>query len=108
MHLAIDEIYLRELIARSLLGGIKSPVDVSFIPPPTPYSIAKDVIFFWFDRSRLETRHLLDNLTEDANLEITHEGGFEAMNGLQWIEAYADHEAYHHQQINDLITQMNI
>ena len=46
MHLAIDEIYLRELIARSLLGGIKPPVDVSFIPPPPPYSIAKDVIFF--------------------------------------------------------------
>jgi len=25
---------------------------------------------------------------------------------LQWIEAYAGHEAYHHQQINNLIVQM--
>ena len=108
MHMAIDEIYLRELIARPLLDGIKPPVDVSFLPPPPPYGIPKDVIFFWFDRSRIETLSLLDNLPEDANLDITHEGGFEAMNGLQWIEAYADHEAYHHQQINDLITQMNI
>jgi len=105
MHLAIDEIYLRELIARPLLDGIKPPDDVSFFPPPTPYGIPKDVIFFWFDRSRVETRRLLGNLPEDANLDITHEGGFEAMNGLQWIEAYAGHEAYHHQQINDLIAQ---
>ncbi len=106
MHLAIDEIYLRELIARPLLDGIKPPDDVSFFPPPPPYGIHKDVIFFWLDRSREETRRLLDNLTEDANLDITHEGGFEAMNGLQWLEAYAGHEAYHHQQINDLIAQM--
>jgi len=108
MHLAIDEIYLRELIAHPLLDGIKPPVGVSFLPPPPPYGIRKDVIFFWFDRSRIETRRLLDNLTKDANLEITHEGGFEAMNGLQWIEAYAGHEAFHHQQINDLIAQMSI
>ena len=108
MHLAIDEIYLRELIARPLLDGIKPPDDVSFFPPPPPYGIHKDVIFFWLDRSREETRRLLDNLTEDANLDITHEGGFEAMNGLQWIEAYASHEAFHHQQINDLIAQMII
>ncbi len=106
MHLAIDEIYLRELIARPLLDGIKPPVDVSFFPPPPPYGILKDVIFFWFDRSRLETRRLLDNLTEDANLEITHKGGLEAMNGLQWLEAYAGHEAFHHQQIKNLIVQL--
>jgi len=108
MHLAIDEIYLRELIARPLLDGIKPPVDVSFLPPPPPYGIPKDVIFFWFDRSRIETLSLLDNLPEDANLDITHEGGFEAMNGLQWLEAYTGHEAYHHQQINALIAQMSI
>ncbi len=108
MHVAIDEIYLRELIARPLLDGIKPPDDVSFFPPPPPYGIHKDVIFFWFDRSSVETRRLLDNLTEDANLDITHEGGFEAMNGLQWIEAYAGHEAFHHQQINDLIAQLSI
>ncbi len=90
----------------NMFPGHKPPVDVSFIPPPPPYGITKDVIFFWFDRSRVETRRLLDNLTEDANLDITHEGGFEAMNGLQWIKAYAGHEAFHHQQINDLIAQM--
>ena len=108
MHLAIDEIYLRELIARPLLDGIKPPDDVSFLPPPPPYGIHKDVIFFWLYRSRVETRRLLDNLPEDANLDITHEGGFKAMNGLQWLEAYAGHEAFHHQQINDLIAQMSI
>jgi hypothetical protein len=106
MHLAIDEIYLRELITRPLLDGIKPPVDVSFLPPPPPHGIPKDVIFFWFDRSRIETRRLLDNLPEDANLDITHEGGFEAMNGLQWLEAYAGHEVFHHQQIKDLIVQL--
>jgi hypothetical protein len=106
MHLAIDEVYLRELIARPLLDGIKPPVDVSFLPPPPPYGIPKDVIFFWFDRSRKETRRLLDNLPEDANLDITHEGGFEAMNGLKWLEAYAGHEAFHHQQIKYLIVQL--
>ncbi len=106
MHMAIDEIYLRELIARPLFDGIKPPVDVSFFPPPPPYGIPKDVIFFWFDRSRVETRRLLDDLTKDANLDITHEGGFEAMNGLQWLEAYAGHEAYHHRQIKDLIVHL--
>ena len=79
---------------------------ISFILPPPHYGLPKDVIFFWFDRSRIETFRLLDNLTEDAKLDITHEGGFEAMNGLQWLEAYAGHEAFHHQQSNDLISQM--
>ena len=106
MHLAIDEVYLRELIARPLIDGIKPPDFVSFLPPPPPYGVPKDVIFFWFDRSRIETRRLLDNLPEDVDLDITHEGGIEAMNGLQWLEAYAGHEAFHHPQIKDLIVHL--
>ena len=105
MHMAIDEIYLRELIARPLLDGIKPPVDVSFLPPPPPYGIPKDVIFFWFDRSRIETRRLLDNLPEDANREITHEGGFEAMNGLQWLPSFS---AYQYNSLCSRSSQMNI
>ena len=37
MHLAIDEFYLRELIARPLLEGIKPPDALRFLPPPPPY-----------------------------------------------------------------------
>jgi hypothetical protein len=29
----------------------------------------------------------------------------EAMNGLEWFEGYRGHEAFHHQQIDHLITQ---
>ena len=34
MHLAIDEFYLRELIARPLLEGVKPPEGITFLPPP--------------------------------------------------------------------------
>ncbi|KPK70177.1 hypothetical protein AMJ71_08880 [candidate division TA06 bacterium SM1_40] len=103
MHLAIDEIYLRELIARPLLEGISPPEGVRFIPPPPPYGTAKDVIWFWFERARRETRRLFEDLPEGANLELTHEGGLEPMNGLEWFEGYASHEAFHHRQIGRLI-----
>ena len=52
MHLAIDEFYLRELIARPLLEGVKPPDGVRFLPPPPPYGTEKDVIQFWFERAR--------------------------------------------------------
>jgi uncharacterized damage-inducible protein DinB len=55
MHLALDEIYLRELIARPLLEGVKPP---------------------------------------------------EEMNALEWLAGYASHEAFHHKQIDALITQI--
>ncbi|NIV34701.1 MAG: hypothetical protein GWN58_36160, partial [Anaerolineae bacterium] len=56
MHLAIDEIYLRELIALPLLEGVKPPEGVGFYPPPPPYGTEKDVIEFWFERARVQTR----------------------------------------------------
>jgi hypothetical protein len=106
MHLAIDELYLRELLARPLLEGIKPPDGVSFLPPPPPYGVSKDVIQFWFERARLQTRRLFDAWPSDANLDMTHEGGLQAMNGLEWFEGYGGHEAFHHQQIDRLIAQL--
>jgi hypothetical protein len=106
MHLAIDEIYLRELIARPLLEGIQPPEGVRFLPPPPPYGMSKDVIRFWFERARLETRRFFDNWPSDANLGVRHEGGLEAMNGLEWFAGYGGHEASHHQQIDRLIAQL--
>jgi hypothetical protein len=106
MHLAIDEFYLRELIARPLLEGIKPPDGIRFLPPPPPYGTPKDVIQFWFERARLQTRRFFNNWPPDANLGVTHEGGLEAMNGLEWFEGYSGHEAFHHQQIDCLIAQI--
>ena len=106
MHLAIDEIYLRELIARPLLEGIKPPDGVRFLPPPPPYGTQKEVIQFWFKRARLQTRRFFDDWPQNANLDLTHEGGLEPMNGLDWFEGYAGHEAFHHQQIDHLIADL--
>ncbi len=106
MHLAIDEIYLRELIALPLLEGVKPPDGVRFLPPPPPYGTAKAVIEFWFERARLQTRRFFDDWPEGATLDLTHEGGLEAMTGLEWFEGYAGHEAFHHQQIASVIAQL--
>ncbi len=107
MHLAIDEIYLRELIAIPLLEGIKPPDDIRFLPPPPPYGMTKEVIKFWFVRARRQTRSFIENWPKDANLDLTHEGGLKSMNGLDWFEGYAGHEAYHHTQIDRLISQLS-
>jgi hypothetical protein len=104
MHLAIDEFYLRELIARPLLEGIKPPEGVTFLPPPPPYGIAKEVIHFWFERARTLTRRVFATWPANANLELTHEGGLQAMNGLTWFAGYAGHEKFHHRQIETLIS----
>jgi hypothetical protein len=106
MHLAIDEIYLRELIALPLLEGVKPPDGVRFLPPPPPYGMAKAVIEFWFERARLQTRRFFGDWPEDASLALTHEGGLRAMNGLEWFEGYAGHEAFHHQQIASVIAKL--
>jgi len=106
MHLAIDEIYLRELIARPLLEGIQPPEAVRFLPPPPPYGTSKEVIRFWFERARKGTWRLFDDWPPDANLDVRHEGGLEAMNGLEWFAGYGGHEAFHHQQIDRLIGQL--
>ena len=105
MHLAIDEHYLREQIARPLLEGVKPPEGVLFLPPPPPRHTRKDVIGFWFDRARSMTRRLLEDWPNGANLEIRHEGGLEPMNALEWLAAYGGHEAFHQRQIISLVNQ---
>ena len=103
MHLAIDEIYLREFLALPLLEGVKPPDGVGYLPPPPPYGTLKEVIEFWFERARSQTRRFFERWPLDANLDLAHDGGFGEMNGLAWFEGYAGHEAFHHQQIADLI-----
>jgi hypothetical protein len=105
MHLAIDEIYLRELLARPLLEGVSPPADVTFLPPPPPRTTPKAVISFWFRRARAETRRLLTDWAHDADLDLAHDGGFGALTAMQWIEGYGGHEAFHHQQIDRLLEQ---
>ncbi|HXQ37991.1 MAG TPA: DinB family protein [Anaerolineales bacterium] len=41
-----------------------------------------------------------------ALVEMTHIGGLEAMSSLEWLEGYGGHEAFHHQQIDEMITQL--
>ena len=106
MHLAIDEIYLRELIALPLLEGVKPPDSVGFYPPPPPYGMDKATIEFWFERARVQTRRFFDEWPEDASLVLVHEGGLAEMNGLEWFEGYAGHEAFHHQQLADVMAQL--
>jgi hypothetical protein len=105
MHLAIDEIYLREMIALPLLEGIKPSEGITFLPPPPPNGTPKATIQFWFQRARLGTQRYFKNWPQNPNLELTHEGGLQEMNGLEWFEGYAGHEAFHHQQIERLIAE---
>ena len=106
LHLALDEHYLREQIARPLLEGIQPPEGVFFIPPPPSYGMKKDVVQFWFERARTLTRRYLENLPSDINLELKHEGGLQLMNGLEWFEGYGGHEAFHHGQLDAVIAQL--
>jgi hypothetical protein len=106
MHIAIDEHHLRENIARPLLEGVKPPESIEFLPPPPPYQLPKEAILYWFERTRILTRRLLENWPFNANLELRHHGGFEeAMNGAEWLLGYGGHEAFHHRQIDALIDQ---
>jgi hypothetical protein len=108
MHIAIDEHHLRENIARPLLEGVKPPESIEFLPPPPPYGLPKEAILFWFERTRLLTRRLLENWPANANLELRHHGGFEeAMNSVEWLLGYGRHEAFHHRQIDALIKLYN-
>ncbi len=106
MHIAGDEIYLRELIARPLLEGVLPPDGVGFVPPPPAAGLPKDVIAFWFQRARAGTRRLLLEWPADADLNARHDGGLVAvfggapMNAIEWLEAYGGHEAFHHKQID--------
>lgn len=108
MHLALDEHYLREHIARPLLEGIKPPEGITFLPPPPPYGASSEVIAFWFDRARTMTRRMIENWPANANLELKHFGGFdESANGADWLMGYAGHEKFHHKQIDALIAQVS-
>lgn len=106
MHLAIDEHYLREQLARPLLEGIRPPEGITFFPPPPPYGASKDVIQYWLDRARTMTRRLIEHWPANANLEIKHAGGLRPMNGAEWLESYGGHEAVHHRQIDALVAQI--
>ena len=106
MHIAIDENYLREYLARPLLEGVKPPDGIIFLPPPPPHGTSKDVIVFWFVRARLMTRRMIELWPTQANLELRHAGGFdEASNGAEWLVGFGGHEAFHHRQIDVVIDQ---
>ena len=104
MHLAIDEHYLREQIARPLLEGVPPPAGVSFLPPP--YGTPKEVIRHWLERARVMTRRLLGTWPPEANLALQHHGGLALMNGAEWLMGYGGHAAFHHRQIDALVAQL--
>jgi hypothetical protein len=90
------------------LEGVKPTESIEFLPPPPPYGLPKEAILFWFERTRLLTRRLLENWPANANLELRHHGGFEeAMNSVEWLLGYGGHEAFHHRQIDALIKLYN-
>lgn len=105
-HIALDEHYLREQIARPLLEGVQPPEELSFIPPPPSNGEKKEVIEFWFTRARTMTRRMIETWPSDGNTELTHDGGLQPMNSLGWLEGYGGHEAFHHQQIDKVIAQI--
>ncbi len=106
VHIASDEIYLRELIARPLLEGVQPPEGVGFRPPPPVAGLTKDVIEFWFERARSVTRRLLREWPAEADGTTRHDGGLVALfggsslNALEWLESFGGHEAFHHRQID--------
>jgi hypothetical protein len=106
MHLASDEHYLREQIARPLLEGVRPPDGVTYLPPPPARGAKKEVIQFWFERARTMTRRLFEEWPADANLELKHDGGLGSMNGPEWLEGYGGHEAFHHRQIEQVMAQL--
>jgi len=107
MHIAIDEIYLREMISRPLREGINPPKGITFLPPPPPYGTSKEIVQFWFTRARSQTRAYVKEWPSKWDPELKHEGGLQLMNALQWLEGYAGHEKFHHRQIDSLIQWCN-
>jgi len=111
MHLAIDEIYLRELISRPLREGISPPSDITFLPPPPPYGASKIIIQYWFTRARSQTRVYVKDWPSEWDPDLKHVGGLQPMNALEWLEGYGGHEKFHHRQIDSLIkwcTESNV
>lgn len=106
MHIAIDEVYLREMISRPLREGILPPVGITFLPPPPPYGIDKQTIRFWLERSRSQTRVYVQDWPLQWDPELRHAGNLEPMNALEWLLGYSGHEASHHRQIDDLVKHL--
>ena len=104
MHVALDEVYLREFISRPLLEGIIPPEGITFLPPPPPYAMEKDAIRFWFARARSQTQAYLRSWPVRWNVDQRHEGGLRPMNALEWMVGYGGHEAFHHRQLDELIS----
>lgn len=109
-HLALDEHYLREQIARPLLEGVLPPASIRYIPPPPAHGLPKETLGFWFVRARELTQRLLTTDWPVApNLELRHDGGLvevfggPPMNGLEWLESFGGHEAFHQRQIQALM-----
>jgi hypothetical protein len=103
MHIASDEIYLRELISRPLREGTSPPAGVTFLPPPPPRGVAGGVIEFWLARARAQTRAYVADWPSDWDPDLKFEGGLEPMNALEWLQGYGGHERFHHRQIATLI-----
>jgi hypothetical protein len=106
MHIALDEPYVREYIARPLLEGVQPPEELFFIPPPPPRVTPKAIIRHRLERERAQTRTLLEHWPAGANLTLTHAGGLDPMNGAEWLQGYGGHEAFHHRQIDTLLAQL--
>lgn len=109
-HIALDEHYLREQIARPLLEGVQPPASIRYIPPPPAYGLPKEALRFWFARARELTRRLLTTDWPTApNLTVRHDGGLvevfggPPMNGLEWLASFGGHEALHQRQILETI-----
>jgi hypothetical protein len=107
MHIAIDEIYLREMLSRPLLEGIRPPAGITFLPPPPPYGASKEIIQFWFARARSQTRAYVQQWPSKWDPDLKHAGSLQLMNALQWLEGYGGHEKFHHRQIDSLIKWCN-
>jgi len=106
MHIAIDEVYLREMISRPLREGILPPVGITFLPPPPPYGVDKQTIRFWLERARSQTRGYIKDWPLQWDSDLRHAGNLEPMNALEWLLGYAGHEASHHRQIDDLVKRL--
>ncbi len=102
MHIAIDEIYLRELLSRPLREGVVPPETIRFLPPPPPHELPKSAIRFWLERARLGTKHYLEEWPKDADERTEFAGGLGPMTSIGWLAGYAAHEVFHHRQIDAL------
>lgn len=106
MHIAIDEIYLREMISRPLRDGILPPMGITFLPPPPPYGVDKQTIRFWLERARSQTRIYIEGWPLQWDMDLRHAGNLRPMNALEWLLGYSGHEASHHSQIDTMIERL--